>query len=139
MMKARTLLIFLLNIHLVLAAIKSISSVQHKSNLPTASNRFIVEVEDTSQIPPSERSTLSVCVLVLGPLKLVLMDLFVKPHELLFEHLKARNVTFNVTKQYKAEGLFVGASITLDNPQVSDRMLLSTNEAKRNEPRMFLR
>ncbi|XP_006457328.1 hypothetical protein AGABI2DRAFT_212668 [Agaricus bisporus var. bisporus H97] len=97
-MKARTLLIFLLNIHLVLAAIKSISSVQHKSNLPTASNRFIVEVEDTSQIPPSERSTLS-------------------PHELLFEHLKARNVTFNVTKQYKAEGLFVGASITLDNPQ----------------------
>lgn len=74
-----------------------------------------------------------------GPLKLVLMDLFVKPHELLFEHLKARNVTFNVTKQYKAEGLFVGASITLDNPQVSDRMLLSTIEAKRNEPRMFLR
>ncbi|KAJ3557998.1 hypothetical protein NP233_g11597 [Leucocoprinus birnbaumii] len=75
-----------------------LSSVLRKSNLPVLSNRFIVEVDDVANIPPSKRS-------------------FQTPHERFYAHLKSRDVLFNVTREFKAEGLFVGAAISLDNPQ----------------------
>ncbi|KAF9446345.1 subtilisin-like protease [Macrolepiota fuliginosa MF-IS2] len=96
-MKSPTSLVLLLSACSAFAAFP-ISSVPRKSNLPTVANKFIVEVNDVANIPTAKRSLAS-------------------PHELLYAHLKTRDVSFHVTKEFKAEGLFVGAAITLENPQ----------------------
>ncbi|KXN90796.1 Minor extracellular protease vpr [Leucoagaricus sp. SymC.cos] len=75
-----------------------LSSVQRKTNIPTVANKFIVEVDDVADIPTPKRSIESL-------------------HERLYTHLRSRAISFNVTKEFKTEGLFVGAAITLDNPQ----------------------
>ncbi|KAJ3556468.1 hypothetical protein NP233_g11971 [Leucocoprinus birnbaumii] len=74
-----------------------LSSVQRKSNLPVLPNTFIVEVDDVADIPPSKRS--------------------LQPHERFYAQLKSRDVVFNGAREFKSEGPFIGATITLDNPQ----------------------
>ncbi|EKM75550.1 hypothetical protein AGABI1DRAFT_79685 [Agaricus bisporus var. burnettii JB137-S8] len=93
-------LVWLLNVYPTFAAIASISDIPLKSNLPTVSNKFIIEVDEAANIPPSKRFTESLSV-----------------HDLVFENLKTRDVNLNITKRYNVKGVFVGAAITLDNPQ----------------------
>ncbi|KAF7357681.1 Minor extracellular protease vpr [Mycena venus] len=78
-------------------AAKSLSSVQRVTNLPIVSNKFIVEVAETSDIP-SKRD--------LGT-----------PHEQLYRSLKERKIAFDVHKEYDAPGIFVGAAMTLTDSQ----------------------
>ena len=41
-----------------------------------------------------------------------------KPHEALYAELSKRDVDFSVDREYKAEGLFLGAAVTLSNSSV---------------------
>ncbi|KAJ7772724.1 subtilisin-like protease [Mycena maculata] len=81
----------------VWAATAALSGVERVTNLPTVSNKFIVEVAEASDIP-SKRS--------LGT-----------PHERLYQSLRERKISFDVRKEYDAPGIFVGASITLTDAQ----------------------
>ncbi|KAJ7268650.1 peptidase S8/S53 domain-containing protein [Mycena haematopus] len=80
-----------------LAAKASLSSVQRVTNLGTVPNKFIVEFTQASEIP-TKRS--------LGT-----------PHELLYRPLQERRISFNVDKEYNAPGIFIGASLFLNNTQ----------------------
>ncbi|KAF7351933.1 Minor extracellular protease vpr [Mycena venus] len=79
------------------AAKASLSSIERVTNLPFQSNKFIVEVSEESEIP-SKRA--------LGT-----------PHEQLYRTLRERNISFNVHKEYDVPGIFIGASLTLNNTQ----------------------
>lgn len=96
-MKGLVSSVLLLSVCFAFASVP-ISSIKPGSNLPVIPNRFIVEVDEAADIPPSKRS-------------------FETPHERFYAHLRSRAISFNVTKEFNAEGLFVGAAITLDNPQ----------------------
>ncbi|KXN90803.1 Minor extracellular protease vpr [Leucoagaricus sp. SymC.cos] len=96
-MKSRVFLSVLLSACFVLATVP-LSSIQRKTNVPTIANKFIVEVDDVADIPAEKRSSKYL-------------------HERLYDHLSSRAISFNVTKEFKTEGVFVGAAITLDNPQ----------------------
>ncbi|KAJ7902169.1 subtilisin-like protease [Mycena olivaceomarginata] len=80
-----------------LAAKASLSSVERVTKLPIVPNKFIVEVSDASEIP-SKRA--------LGT-----------PHEQLYRSLRERKISFNVHKEYDAPGVFIGASLSLNNTQ----------------------
>ncbi|KAF9010760.1 pyrolysin [Cyathus striatus] len=79
-----------------------ISSVKKESNIPTVPNKFIVEVDDLSDI--QKRS-------------------FARPHEYLYRSLKERDVAFDIDKEYDASGLFVGAALTLNNANDAETLL----------------
>ena len=79
------------------------------SNLRSSSSnvvpgRYIIEVGKISDIP-SKRDTS-------GHLEIE------TPHEYVYRSLKKRGVGFSVDQEYKHEGIFAGATVTLDNPDV---------------------
>ncbi|KAJ6498971.1 pyrolysin [Mycena sanguinolenta] len=78
-----------------LAAKASLSSVQRVTNLGVVPNKFIVEVAQASEIP-AKRS--------LGT-----------PHELLYRSLEERKISFSVDKEFDAPGIFIGASLFLND------------------------
>ena len=41
-----------------------------------------------------------------------------KPHDALYAELNKRDIDFSVDREYKAEGLFLGAAVTLSNSSV---------------------
>ncbi|KAJ3530209.1 hypothetical protein NMY22_g8670 [Coprinellus aureogranulatus] len=69
------------------------SSVKRVSNLPTVPNKFIVEVDTTADIP-NKRS-------------------YARALDAVYQSMKTRDVQFDVSKEYEAPGLFVGASLTI--------------------------
>ncbi|KAF7376447.1 Subtilisin-like protease [Mycena sanguinolenta] len=79
------------------AAKASLSSVQRVTNLGVVPNKFIVEVAQASEIP-TKRSLST-------------------PHELLYRSLEERKISFNVEKEFDAPGIFIGASLFLNNTQ----------------------
>ncbi|KAK7005815.1 subtilisin-like protease [Favolaschia claudopus] len=89
------LLLLLLGPTLGFAAKVSLSTVERITNLATLSNKFIVEVEDASDIP-SKRA--------LGTV-----------HEQLYRSLRERKISFSVHKEFDTPGIFVGASLSLDD------------------------
>ncbi|KAK7053167.1 hypothetical protein VNI00_003786 [Paramarasmius palmivorus] len=92
-----SLISFLSIAHWTLAVVP-LSSVKKTTNLPILPNRYIVEVDDSSTVSQlSSRSEDNV-------------------HKRLYQSFKARDVAFDVNKEYNAPGVFVGASVTLENP-----------------------
>ncbi|KAJ6559547.1 subtilisin-like protease [Mycena capillaripes] len=79
------------------AAKASLSSVERATNLAIQSDKFIVEVSEASEIPSKRASG--------------------TPHEQLYRSLRERKISFNVHKEYDSPGIFVGASLSLTNPQ----------------------
>ncbi|KAJ7248783.1 subtilisin-like protease [Mycena rebaudengoi] len=71
-----------------------LSSIKRVTNLGTVPNKFIVEVEAAADIPNKRDGT---------------------PHERLYNSLRARNIFFNVHKEYDSPGLFVGVALELTN------------------------
>ncbi|KAH8107723.1 subtilisin-like protease [Cristinia sonorae] len=67
-------------------------------------NKFIVEVADAADIP-GKRSLHARA-----------------PHEALYHSLRKRDVGFKVDKEFNHQGIFVGASVTLDNANVRPAM-----------------
>ncbi|KAF4599319.1 hypothetical protein EYR40_006411 [Pleurotus pulmonarius] len=65
-------------------AVTPLSSVKRVTNLPIVSNKFIVEVDSTSDIP-TKRSN---------------------PHDALYESLRKRAIGFKVDREFNTEGLF---------------------------------
>ncbi|KAF5371300.1 hypothetical protein D9758_004263 [Tetrapyrgos nigripes] len=82
-----------------------LSSIKRVTNLPTASNRFIVEVDTAADIP-SKRDSASL-------------------HERLYESIRARDIGFQVDKEFNEAGVFVGAALTLVDP--ADATALETS------------
>ncbi|KAK7473132.1 hypothetical protein VKT23_001233 [Stygiomarasmius scandens] len=74
-----------------------LSGVKRVTNLPTAPNRFIIEVDSTADIPSKRDST--------------------SLHERVYESIRARDIGFQVDKEFDADNLFVGAALTLSNPE----------------------
>ncbi|KIM45535.1 hypothetical protein M413DRAFT_343058 [Hebeloma cylindrosporum] len=74
-----------------------ISSVKRVSNQATVPNKFIIEVDDLSNIP-TKRS-------------------FGRSLDAVYASLQERAVGFDINKEYDSAGLFVGASLTLNTPQ----------------------
>ncbi|KAF8149470.1 pyrolysin [Crassisporium funariophilum] len=74
-----------------------ISSVKRVSNLPIVPNKFIIEVTSLTDIP-SKRS-------------------YTRSLDAVYASLQDRAIGFDVTKEFNALGLFVGAAVTLNNPQ----------------------
>ncbi|KAF7317797.1 Minor extracellular protease vpr [Mycena kentingensis (nom. inval.)] len=75
------------------AAKASLSNVKLGTNLPIASNKFIIEVEDASSLTKRDAP----------------------PHEYLYRALKSRDVAFDVNKEFDSPGIFTGAAVTLSN------------------------
>ncbi|KDQ27552.1 hypothetical protein PLEOSDRAFT_1112600 [Pleurotus ostreatus PC15] len=76
-------------------AVTPLSSVKRVTNLPIVANKFIVEVDSTSDIP-TKRSN---------------------PHDALYESLRKRAIGFKVDREFNTQGLFVGAALTLSDAQ----------------------
>ncbi|TFK44150.1 pyrolysin [Crucibulum laeve] len=76
-------------------AVVPLSSVKRESNLPTVSNKFIVEVDTLADIPTKRSLETS--------------------HEFLYRSLRERAVVFEVDKEFNSAGLFVGAALTLNS------------------------
>ncbi|KAG5639856.1 hypothetical protein DXG03_002795, partial [Asterophora parasitica] len=89
-----------------------LSSVQRVSNLQTAPNKFIVEVDTVADIH-GKRS--------------------LSPHEDLYENLRKRAVGFEINKEFNAQNIFVGAALTL-NDEKDVAALLSTPGVKAIRP-----
>lgn len=76
-----------------------LSSVKRVTNLPIVQNKFIVEVDNSADIPQAARRGLTT-------------------HEVLYESLNKRlSGGFHVNKEFDFSGIFVGASLTLTNAQ----------------------
>ncbi|TDL26098.1 subtilisin-like protease [Rickenella mellea] len=73
-----------------------LSSIQRVTTAPIIPNKFIVEVEDVSQIPTKRSMGFS--------------------HDHVYASLRKRGVKFKVNQEFKAQGLFTGAALTLTNP-----------------------
>lgn len=78
----------------VLAAVP-LSSVKRVSNAPTIPNKFIVEVDTSAQIP-NKRA-------------------YARTIDAVYDSIKARDVDFDVNKEYDLSGLFTGASLTINS------------------------
>ncbi|KAJ2929699.1 hypothetical protein H1R20_g7387, partial [Candolleomyces eurysporus] len=78
----------------VLAAFP-LSSVKRVSNVPTIPNKFIVEVDTLAAIP-NKRA-------------------YARTLDAVYDSIKARAVEFDVNKEFESQGLFVGASVTINN------------------------
>ncbi|KAG9220554.1 hypothetical protein CCMSSC00406_0004010 [Pleurotus cornucopiae] len=76
-------------------AVTPLSSVKRVTNLPIVANKFIVEVDSTSDIP-TKRSN---------------------PHDALYDSLRKRAIGFKVDREFNTQGLFVGAALTLSDAQ----------------------
>ncbi|CAA7260654.1 unnamed protein product [Cyclocybe aegerita] len=87
-----SLLPTLLSTYSAFAAVP-ISAIRKTSNLPTVANKFIIEVEELANIP-NKRS-------------------FERAHDAVYSELRARDVEFEVTKEYDSEGIFVGAALVV--------------------------
>ncbi|KAF9547696.1 subtilisin-like protease [Agrocybe pediades] len=74
-----------------------ISSVKQVTNVPTVPNKFIIEVDDLSDIPTKRSLTRSL--------------------DAVYESLRSRAIKFDVTKEFDSSGLFVGAALTLNSAQ----------------------
>ncbi|KAF9526570.1 pyrolysin [Crepidotus variabilis] len=79
----------------VLAAKVPLSSVQRGSKLPNnvVPNEFIIEVDELSKIP-TKRS-------------------YARSLDAIYDHLQARDVSFDVKKEYDSAGIFVGAAVSV--------------------------
>ncbi|KAJ3554568.1 hypothetical protein NM688_g3038 [Phlebia brevispora] len=87
-----------------------LSSLKGAKTLPgnIVPNRFVVEVESTSDIPTRR-------------------DTFPRdPHKSLYEDLRKRDISFNVDREFNSPGLFVGASVTLSNAKVNSYLISVT-------------
>ncbi|KAJ7263763.1 subtilisin-like protease [Mycena rebaudengoi] len=90
-MRISPLWLSVLGVSFALAKI-DLSSVKRVTNLPSVPNKFIVEVENASEIPSKRDGT---------------------PHERLYSSLRARKIGFHIHKEYNAPDLFVGAAVEL--------------------------
>ncbi|KAF9474706.1 pyrolysin [Pholiota conissans] len=70
---------------------------QKISNLPTVPNKFIIEVDDLASIP-NKRS-------------------FTRSLDAVYSALNARDVQYEVNKEYDTDGVFVGAALTLSSAE----------------------
>ncbi|KAF8149475.1 pyrolysin [Crassisporium funariophilum] len=71
-----------------------ISSVKKESNLPTVPNKFIIEVDELSNIPNVKRS-------------------FTRSLDAVYSSLQERALEYEVTKEFDVAGIFTGAAMTL--------------------------
>jgi hypothetical protein len=101
-----------------------LSSVQRVTSLPILTNKFIVEVATVGDIP-SKRSLTSVSIHIVLERQVGLMHVLSQPHEALYRSLEARGVGFTVIREFKAEGLFVGAALTLSVRPMSSVTLVT--------------
>ncbi|KAF8971231.1 subtilisin-like protease [Flammula alnicola] len=74
-----------------------ISNIKKVTNIPAVPNQFIIEVDELSSIP-TKRS-------------------FPRSLDAVYASLQERAVGFDVTKEFDASGLFVGAALTVNTPQ----------------------
>lgn len=94
-----------------LAAV-SFSDVKKGTTTPFVSNRFIIEVDDVSAFAPNQKRG---------------------AHEALYASLRARDITFEVVKEFNVQGIFVGAAVVLDNAEDAVQVL-STEGVKAIRP-----
>ncbi|KAH9484870.1 Minor extracellular protease vpr [Psilocybe cubensis] len=73
----------------------SLADIKKVTTLPNVANKFIVELEDIANIP-NKRS-------------------FPRSLDAIYSSLRERNVEFEVTKEFDTEGIFVGASVVLND------------------------
>ncbi|KAK0462601.1 subtilisin-like protease [Desarmillaria tabescens] len=81
------------------AQVASLSGIAKTTTLLTQTNKFIIEVDDASQIP-TKRSLKGA-----------------SPHEILYAYLEERDVSYEVDKEYNTADIFVGAAVTLAGAQ----------------------
>ena len=98
-----------------LASTFPVSSLKGGSSAPGAAvpNKFIVEVDSTSDIP-TKRDVES--REVSGPHTFFNAAWLTDPmqaHEALYDAMRKRGVSFGVDKEFNSQGLFVGAAVTL--------------------------
>lgn len=96
-----------------------ISQVQRVTNVPTVPNQFIIEVDTIANIP-TKRSFSRVRRNIFLPSSLLTIGC--QSLDAVYALLKERSVGFDVTKEFEASGLFVGASITVNSAQVCGAM-----------------
>ncbi|KAJ3534438.1 hypothetical protein NMY22_g6922 [Coprinellus aureogranulatus] len=84
----------LLGASVVLAAVP-FSAVKRVSNIPTIPNKFIVEVDTTANIP-NKRA-------------------YARTLDAVYDSIRARDVQFDVNREYETSGVFVGASLTINS------------------------
>lgn len=80
------------------AVAQSVADLQTKLPHNLIANRFILEFASASDLPTHDLEKRT-------------------PHELVYASLQERGVSFQVDKEYNAEGLFFGAAITLKNAE----------------------
>ncbi|KAF9050212.1 pyrolysin [Panaeolus papilionaceus] len=83
----------------VALAVVPLSAVKKTTTLSgTVPNKYIIEVEDLASIPNLKRS-------------------FTRSLDAVYSEIAARDVAFEVTKEFDVEGLFVGASLVLNDAE----------------------
>ncbi|PFH46516.1 hypothetical protein AMATHDRAFT_7712 [Amanita thiersii Skay4041] len=83
---------------LAVADITSWSKINFTANSLFVPNRFLVELADTSRVPEEH-----------GEKR--------RPHDIVYEALKKRNVELNIDREFHAEGIFSGFAITVRDSQ----------------------
>lgn len=96
-------------------ALLSVSNVEKATSFSqdVVPNRFIVEVDHITDIPNKREPHSRSVILYMHSSSRDADRNLQKPHNNFYEALRKRDVEFTVDREFNAEGLFVGAAITL--------------------------
>lgn len=97
-------LVPLLSLLTSVGAVVPLFSISRTSSSNVVPGKYIIEVGKVSDIPGKRNTGAHLEV--------------ESPHESVYRSLKKRGVGFSVDTEYKQEGVFAGASVTLHNPDV---------------------